>query len=59
MTYVYRNELRADDGSVLGTFSDHWPAVAAMIRLHNPSFVSTGGDKPEDLAIERQIARAP
>lgn len=54
-TYVFRNQLCARDGTVLGTFSAHWPAVAALIRQSNPDFVSTGGDKPEDLAVERRI----
>lgn len=36
----------------LGTFSSHWAAVAALVRLHQPEFRSLGGDKPEDLAAE-------
>lgn len=36
----------------LATFSCHWAAVAALVRLHQPDFKSTGGDKPEDLAKE-------
>jgi hypothetical protein len=42
MTHVYDNQLRADDGTVLATFKSHWQAVAAMIRLSNPNFVSLG-----------------
>lgn len=38
-----------------GPFSSHWAACAAMIRLHQPSFVSLGGDKASDLAIEAEI----
>lgn len=55
MTYAYCNELRADDGTVLATFKTHWQAVAAMIRLSNPAFVSTGGDAPDALAIEAEM----
>ena len=55
MTYAYCNELRADDGAVLATFKSHWQAVAAMIRLSNPDFVSTGGDAPEALTIEAEM----
>ena len=55
--YVDGRTLRNDDGEVLGTFSCHWAAVAAMIRQHTPDFVSTGGDRPEDLEVERTIKR--
>lgn len=55
MTYVYDNQLRADDATVLGTFKTHWQAVAAMIRLSDPKFTSLGGDTPEALAIETRI----
>ena len=55
MTYAYCKELRADDGTVLATFKTHWQAVAAMIRLSDPNFVSLGGDHPEALAIEAEM----
>lgn len=59
MPYVYCNQLMADDSvtprRVLGTFSSHWAACAAMIRLSDPDFKSLGGDKPEDLATESKI----
>jgi hypothetical protein len=55
MPYAYDDELRADDGSVLGIFSRHWAACAAMIRLSDPTFVSLGGDRPEDLAEEARV----
>lgn len=55
MPYAYSNELRDDDGRVLGTFSSHWAACAAMIRRHTPDFKSLGGDKPEDLVTEAGI----
>lgn len=48
-----------EDGAVLGTFSSHWAAVAAMIRLTDPDFRSLGEDRPEDLAVERAVVRAP
>jgi hypothetical protein len=41
------------DGRRIGPFSSHWAAVAALIRLGDPSFVSLGGDRPDDLAIEQ------
>ena len=59
MPYAYDNELRDDDGTVLGVFSRHWAACATMIRLSDPAFRSMDGDRPEDLAIEAQIARRP
>ena len=55
MTYVYSSELRADDGTVLATFKSHWQAVAALIRLSDPSFASLGGDPPEAIAIEDEM----
>jgi hypothetical protein len=42
----------------LATFSCHWAAVAALVRLHQPDFKSTGGDKPEDLAAEVGLREA-
>lgn len=41
---------------VLGVFSSHWAAVAALVRLQQPAFRSLGGDKPEDLAAEVGLA---
>lgn len=55
MAYVLGSELRTEGGAVLGTFSGHWPAVATMIRLSDPTFRSLGGDRPDDLAIEAAI----
>ena len=40
------------DGQEVGPFSSHWAAVAAMIRISNPDFISLGGDKPGDIALE-------
>jgi hypothetical protein len=57
MTYVFDNELRADDGTILAAFKTHWQAVAAMIRLSKPDFVSLGGDDPQALATEREMRR--
>lgn len=45
--------LVLDDGTRIGPFSSHWAACAAMIRRSDPFFRSTGGDKPEDLRMER------
>jgi len=53
MPYGYCNQLRDDNGETLAEFSGHWPVCAALIRMHNPDFVSTGGDKGRDLHIER------
>jgi hypothetical protein len=59
IAYADENFLVLDDGQRIGPFSSHWAACAAMIRRHDPGFTSTGGDKPEDLHIERHaLARA-
>lgn len=58
MIFVYGNELRDDMGTVLGKFSSHWAACAAMIRLTDRSFVSLGGDKAADLAEEAAMRRS-
>ena len=50
--------LVLEDGRRVGPFSSHWAACAAMIRMSDPTFVSTGGDRQEDLAIERCAALA-
>jgi hypothetical protein len=42
----------------LGTFSCHWAAVAAMIRLRQPEFKSLDGDKADDLAKEPAMRAA-
>lgn len=55
MSYAYCNELRADDGTVLATFKTHWQAVAALLRLSDPGFISLGGDDPDALAIEAEM----
>lgn len=47
--------LVLSDGSRWGPFTSSWAAVAAMIRLSDPGFVSLGGDKAIDLAIESDI----
>lgn len=55
--YAADNELRREGThEVVGIFSSHWAAVAAMVRVNDPSFKSIGGDKPEDLAEEARIA---
>lgn len=41
--------------TVLGTFSSHWAAVAALVRIEHPDFRSSGGDKPEDLHEEARL----
>lgn len=42
----------------VGTFSSHWAAVAAMVRLTHPEFKSLGGDKQEDLQEEESMRHA-
>lgn len=54
---AYDNELQTNCGKALGVFSSHWAAIAAMIRLGDPSFRSLGGDKPEDLEVEAQVVK--
>jgi hypothetical protein len=48
------NTLVLADGRRVGPFSSHWAACAAMIRMSDPNFKSTGGDRADDLAIERE-----
>lgn len=55
-THADGNFLVLNGDQRIGPFSSHWAACAAMIRLHNPSFVSLGGDKADDLAIEARAA---
>lgn len=50
------NILIGDDGQPLGTFSSHWAACAAMLRMSDPTFASLGGDSAEDLAEEALMA---
>lgn len=52
MAYVLGNQLMDEDDRPLGTFSSHWAAVAAMIRMGDHDFRSLGRDDPADLAIE-------
>lgn len=43
----------------LGTFSSHWAACAALIRISSaPEFESLGGDKRSDLDIEKSILQS-
>jgi hypothetical protein len=41
--------------TLLGVFSCHWAAVAALVRLYQPEFRSVGGDGAADLAVESRI----
>jgi hypothetical protein len=61
MPYASDNTLYADDRSALGTFSSHWAACAAMIRLSDPTFVSimTSGEGLSALAGRGIAVRAP
>lgn len=38
--------------AIMGVFSCHWAAVAALVRLRQPDFKSIGGDLPADLHEE-------
>jgi hypothetical protein len=54
--HVTDRTLIMDTGETIGPFSSHWAAVAAvaaMIRLDDPGFRSLGGDRPDDLVIEK------
>ena len=53
--FVCGNDLCGDDGAPIGRFSGHWAAVAAMIRLHDPSFRSLGRETPEDASEELRV----
>lgn len=57
MAHVYDCDLHTDDGKKVATFKTHWQAVAAMIRLNNPEFVSLGGDDAEALKVESNMRR--
>lgn len=52
---VVEKTLYGKNGEELGTFSSHWAACAAMLRMTDKSFRSLSGDKKEDLAIEALI----
>lgn len=53
--YVLSNIVRSENFEVLGTFSSHWAAVAAITRISNPEFKSLGGDSEADLAEEAKM----
>lgn len=50
--HVTDRTLILDTGALIGPFSSHWAAVAAMIRMDDPGFRSLGGDRADDLEIE-------
>lgn len=57
--YVFDKQLiEHETDRVLGTFSSHWAACEAMLRLNVLSFRSLGGDKREDLAVESSMPTA-
>jgi hypothetical protein len=43
---------------VLATFSCHWAAVAAYVRLKHPEFRSVTGDRADDLELEKGLPAA-
>jgi hypothetical protein len=55
MTHVFGNDVIDDSGQSIGSFKSHWQAVAAMIRISNPQFESTGGDSPETIGAENEM----
>lgn len=55
MMYADDNYLVFEPGGRYGPFSSHWAACAAMIRVKDPAFRSTGGDRASDLAIEADM----
>jgi len=50
---ILANNMRQPQ--VIGAFSCHWAAVAALVRLHQPDFKSLGGDRRDDLAMETEM----
>ena len=48
---------RFGDPMVLGHFSCHWAAVAALVRLHQPDFKSLSGDSRADLKEEKELTK--
>jgi hypothetical protein len=60
MTLVNDRMLLDDSWEpIAGPFSSHWAACAAMLRLSDPTFQSTGGDREDDLALERAAKKEP
>lgn len=55
--YVFSNQVIADNGKSLATFSSHWAAVAAMLRVTDPSYKSLNGDSVKDLKTEKYLAQ--
>jgi len=60
--YAFSKTVRNENSEVVGTFSSHWAAVAAITRLMNPSFKSLAGDSEADLleeqAMQKRIAES-
>lgn len=54
--HVYDNTIR-EGGEVLATFSGHWPACAALIRLSDPDFRPLGKEADDDLAAEAELRK--
>jgi len=55
--YVFSNEVKDNSGQTLATFSSHWAAVAAMIRVTDPAYKSLCGDSVGDLQIEKYLTQ--
>ena len=55
--YVFSNQVMDDNGKSLATFSSHWAAVAAMLRVTDPGYKSLGGDSAKDLEIEKYLTK--
>ena len=56
--FAYGNRLVeavCTEQRTLQTFTSHWAACAAMVRLRQPEFVSLGGDRPADLDAEAEM----
>lgn len=41
--------------AIVGVFSCHWAAIAAVVRLRQPDFKSIGGDLQTDLDEEARM----
>ena len=55
--YAFSNQVMADNGQTLATFSSHWAAVAAMLRVGDPDYKSLRGDSIKDLETEKYLAK--
>lgn len=53
--HAYGDTVRSWTRGTIATFSSHWQACAALIRLTDPGFRSLGGDPAPDLGEEARM----